>query len=467
MKISTIKVSTSNLRLRGVPIGGHIDDFFTKSKSYESCLSNIYEMIREFQFLGFAIHPVKSEFEPSQEMTFLGFVLNSREMTVSLPVEKENKLRTLVAKLLSIKNPTIRFVAKVVGTLVASFPAVKYAQLHYRHIEKVKSEALALNKGNFEAKCVLTLDAITDLTWWKSASFKNWIHPPLITLELKTDACTGDSSINSSGGWGATCKGEKCGGAWNLEEQTFHINTRELLAIYYALRSFKEFCKNKHIRVLCDNTAAIGIVNKMGSSKNKLCDEISKTIWKFCQANDIWVTATYIPGILNVEADQESRKEYKEAEWQLNPTIFRFIKENLSFEPEIDYFASRLNFQISNYVSYKSDPFAQYVNAFSLNWESSKGYFFPPFSLIGRVLQKIQIDQATAMVVVPNWPTQPWFTTFMEMLSTNLITIKPRKDMLRLPQNPELLHPLHKKLTLMAGILSGKDTINKDSAIPP
>ena len=78
------------MRLRGVPIGGHIDDFFTKSKSYESCLSNIYEMIREFQFLGFAIHPVKSEFDrKSQEITFLGFVLNSREMTVSLPVEKE------------------------------------------------------------------------------------------------------------------------------------------------------------------------------------------------------------------------------------------------------------------------------------------------------------------------------------------------------------------------------------------
>lgn len=455
------KVPMSNLRQKRVPVCGYIDDFLTKSQSYKSCLDNIMKIIEEFQYLGFVVHPNKSKFEPSQVITFLGFVLNSREMTVSLTTEKEKKLKHLITQLLSIRKPTIRFVAKVVGTLVSSFPAVKYAPLHYRHIEKVKSEALALNKGDFEAHCCLTPEAISDLTWWKSAILINWIHTPPITLELETDACTGDSSTNSSGGWGATCKGEKCGGAWNLEEQTFHINTRELLAIYYALRSFKRQCKDKHVRILCDNTAAIGIVNKMGSSKSMRCNEISKTIWQFCQNNGIWVTATYIPGILNVVADEESRREYKESEWQLNPSVFKSLKKYLSFEPEIDYFASRLNAQTLDYVSYKSDPYAKYVNAFALNWAQLKGYIFPPFSLIGRVLQKIQTDQATALVVVPNWTTQPWYTTFMEMLLTKPVMVGPSRDLLRLPQKPELLHPLHQKLSLMVGILSGESIMKK------
>ena len=341
--------------------------------------------------------------------------------------------------------------------MVSSFPAVKFAQLHYRHIEKVKSEALTKNRGNYEAKCQLSDESQAELKWWKTANLKNWISPPPIILEMKTDASTGDFSPNSFGGWEATCEGIQCGGAWDTIEQTYHINTRELLAIYFALRSFRSLCENKHVRILSDNTTAIGTVNKMGSSKSLINNEISKDIWQFCEQNKIWVTATYIPGTENDIADTESRREYKEAEWKLNPEIFDFLNATLNFKPDIDYFASRLNTQLPKYVSYRPDPYAHSINALAQNWANTKGYIFPPFSLIDRVLQKIQHEKATAMVVVPVWTTQPWYTTFMEMLRSKLITIPPSPDLMTMPQAPNLVHPLHKNLTLMAGILSGKD----------
>lgn len=112
---------------------------------------------------------------------------------------------------------------------MASFPGVKYAPLHYRNIEKVKSEALNTSGGNFEATCTLSTEAIADLTWWKTATLKNWVHPLPISLEIKNDACTG--SNNTSGGWGATCDNITCGGEWELREQSYHINTRELPAV--------------------------------------------------------------------------------------------------------------------------------------------------------------------------------------------------------------------------------------------
>ena len=138
---------------------------------------------------------------------------------------------------------------------------------------------------------------------------KNWIHTPPIALEISTDACTGNKS--SSGGWGASYKELTCGGAWDTYEQTFHINTRELLAVYYALLSFKKYCENKHVRILCDNMAAVSMISKMGTSKNIKCNEITRSLWSFCEKNNIWVTATYIPGTSNVVADTESRKPYK------------------------------------------------------------------------------------------------------------------------------------------------------------
>lgn len=450
------KVPTSTLRVIGIPICGYIDDFFTKDKSYEKCYDNVIEITKEFQSLGFVIHPEKSIFKPSQVMTFLGFVINSRKMLVTLTEQKEKNLRNLVSKLLNMKSPSIRFVAKVVGTLVSSFPAIKFAPLHYRYIEKVKSEALTANKGNFEATCTLTDQAICDLKWWKNAKFSKWIHPPCITLEIMCDASTGGNT--STGAWGAICNNIPCGGAWNVQEQSYHINVRELLAIYYALRAFLPLCVTKHVKIYSDSTAAVGIVNKMGTSKNILCNEIAKKLWYFCEQNNIWVTATHIPGVDNVSADTESRKEYKEAEWKLNKTFYEFCTKTLNFIPNLDCFASRLNAQLDTYVSRRPDPFAKFVDAFSLNWKSFNCYLFPPFSLVGRVLQKIRIDQAKVMLVVPYWPTQPWFTTYMEMLIQEPIILSPMSNLLILPQNQTQLHPLATKLHLMVGILCDKNT---------
>ena len=55
----------------------------------------------------------------------------------------------------------------------------------------------------------------------------------------------------------------------------------------------------------------------------------------------------------------------------------------------IDFFASRLTHQLPRYVSWKSDPGSESVNAFSLDWAQSKGYAFPPFALTGGSLSQV------------------------------------------------------------------------------
>ena len=50
-----------------------------------------------------------------------------------------------------------------------------------------------------------------------------------------------------------------------------------------------------------------------------------------------------------------------------------------------------------------ADPQAMAVDAFTLNWNFSLIYAFPPFSPIAPVLKKIQEDQAEVIMVVPKW----------------------------------------------------------------
>ncbi len=81
---------------------------------------------------GFTVHPTKSTLEPSQTVTFVGFVINPVLMTVRLTEHKAAKLQQAVQTLLREPRPTIQFVASVVGMRVTSYPGVAFGPLFYR-----------------------------------------------------------------------------------------------------------------------------------------------------------------------------------------------------------------------------------------------------------------------------------------------------------------------------------------------
>jgi hypothetical protein len=62
--------------------------------------------------------------------------------------------------------------------------------------------------------------------------------------------------------------------------------------------------------------------------------------------------------------------------------IYSAAIQKIGVTPNIDLFASRLNFQIEPYISYQPDPYAIAVNVFSLSWAGYTFYAFPPFSII-------------------------------------------------------------------------------------
>ena len=50
----------------------------------------------------------------------------------------------------------------------------------------------------------------------------------------------------------------------------------------------------------------------MGSCKSVSCDTEVRKIWDWAIERNNFLTATHIPGILNVEADAESEKQRRE-----------------------------------------------------------------------------------------------------------------------------------------------------------
>ena len=103
------------------------------------------------------------------------------------------------------------------------------------------------------------------------------------------------------------------------------------------------------------------------------------------QRQDIWITAYHVPGVKNTLSDLRSLF-YNNKEWYLNKRVAKSLFDQFG-KPEIDLSASHLNTKCSKYASYKPDPDAYHVNAFSLCCLNLNSNIFPPFSIAGRVLQ--------------------------------------------------------------------------------
>ena len=263
----------------------------------------------------------------------------------------------------------------------------------------------------------------------------------------------------STHGWGGVRDGNRTGGRWKPEEINSHINYLELLAILLTLKALCHDCKNKHIRVQCDNTTAVCYINNMGESKSNNCNAITKHIWEFCIHQQIWLSAAHLPGCKNTDADLASRHFNDRTEWMLDRRIFEQVATKFGY-PTIDLFASRLNNQCPNYASWRPDPGAQHVNAFSVNWHNFFFYAFPPFSVIGRCLEKIQHNQAEGILIVPLWPSQSWYPKLLRLLVSLPAVIPAKDNLLKMPATQKL-HPLRKKLTLLACHLCGDSTKTK------
>ena len=316
-----LKPVYSHIRSMGHICMGHIDDSFLLGYDYTACKRNVQDTVDAFQKLGFVINPEKSVFIPTQEIEFLGFLLNSILMTIRLPPTKAAHVRRTCQNLLLKTEMTIRETAQVIGLIVSSLPAVQFGELYHRNLEKNKVLALQASKGNYDAPLYLSKDAKADLSWWINnvdSSFKKIVQPnPDMTL-------TSDASTK---GWGAVYGEQKTGGPWSLEEQGFHINYLELKAIWLGLKSLCNNLRHKHIRIQSDNTTAVAYINAMGGIKSADCNNMAWQIWLWCIEREIWLSACHIPGSMNMEADSESRVFSTSTEWSLHPEVFDHINE--------------------------------------------------------------------------------------------------------------------------------------------
>ena len=193
-----------------------------------------------------------------------------------------------------------------------------------------------------------------------------------------------DSSSHSAGTW---MNGMSIQNTFNSKQQKLHINIKELLAIVYALTSFKYHLKNSSLLIHCDSQVAISTIKCFGSS-NLLRDRITREIYNIIHQCNASLSITFIKSADNYLADALSRIILKSdsTKWKISKNTFTLIKEHSSHKLDIDLFVSSLNHQLPCFASWTTDKGAEIIDAFTITWKNFTPFLNPPFSLWSQVL---------------------------------------------------------------------------------
>ncbi len=451
-----MKPIMAHLRQRTMKVIIYIDDLLLIAHSWEECQEHKQFIIQLFQKLGLVINWEKSQLIPCQQIRFLGHIIDSRKMTLSLPEEKVLHLQALCHQ--TIKKPILsaESLASLLGKMTASAEDVVPAPVFFRTLQMDLIVAVKTDP-TYQSMVSLSQGSIQELQWWAHCLWQ-WNGKPMNSPQPAL-TITSDASME---GWGAHCGQIQTGGRWTPEEKSHHINYLELLAAFLALQTFAHNKQDCHILMRMDNTTAIAYVKHKGGTRTAGLSQLAIEMWKWCMERKIILSAHHVPGKENCIADFQSRVFMDRLEWKLHPQIFRRVCQKLSFQPTIDLFASRINHQVPRYAAWKPDPGAIITDAFSTTWTNELAFVFPPFCLLPHVLRKVKEDRATVLLIAPTWTTQIWYPMLLELTITNPILLPQWENVLFQPHSGQP-HPLSRSLHLAAWLLCGDDLERKVS----
>ena len=162
----TLKIPISILRKLGVRLIAYLDDFLLLGRSKKEIMRARDSMIFILEQLGFIINYGKSILTPCKRLEFLGVIVDSNTMTLSLPDNKVQNLTQICQKAESSKSMTAQNLAKLVGKLAATMPAVTHSMIQIRYLQRCLRSSLQTNPS-YQANIILSRKALLELKWWR------------------------------------------------------------------------------------------------------------------------------------------------------------------------------------------------------------------------------------------------------------------------------------------------------------
>ena len=285
-------------------------DFFIAERSRLACLTS-------FSTLRARVVASKT-IGPSQEIEFMGIVLDSIRMEARLPQDKLSRTYALLNSFKKRRSVRLVELQSLIGTLQFACKVVVPGRTFLQR-------AINLTKGvpsRFH-HIRLNKEFFRDLDMWK-VFLSKWNGrflflesnaTPTPDLELYTDAA-------GSVGFGGYFQGKWFQGHWPPHmllnrEWGISIEWQELFPIVVACAIWHPLFRGKRLQFWCDNESVVAIINS-GHSKAPLIMELVRKLVLLSMEHNFLVRARHVPGVSNEIADALSRFQMQRF-WALAP----------------------------------------------------------------------------------------------------------------------------------------------------
>lgn len=442
-----VKRVVAIFRARGIRVVFYIDDLIFFAKSMREALRVRKFVMHTLHRLGIRVSKEKSLLQPGQLLRHLGLDVCTKDASLWVPRDKVEELRTLAAAMLKhCRQPQdARKVAVIVGKLqswryacpaaapftrglsrtLEQLPLVEHSGRR-RKGGKRRQGRKAFYARDYSGTVELDQLAIAELRMWADVAAD--VRCTRLKRALEAIAFVDASQRGYGVVWTevrnklqerSTLRSrdlvvsEMRMGRW-IRYVSERSTEFELANIADEIEMQAEQLAGKHVLVVTDNVGAAHIAGK-GCQGNRRLHAASLRLWAQCIKHDVALSTQWLSGqgIIKSGADGLSRGE-DVYDCVLSQAAFRRMWDK--WGPfEVDCCASPGAIQRDpdtgeclEFVSPYGDG-ASWADALTFR-HSGCLYAFPPLPLIGGLLEHVRQERLKMVVVVPEWPTRPWWS---------------------------------------------------------
>lgn len=310
------------IREGGPRVVNYLDDFCIIGHSYEECRAGQLELVHVIRRLGFFINYRKLT-NPSQEMRFLGIIIDSIKMQLRLPEDKLARLFEILNDFSGRVKATRLELQRLAGILAHCCKVIQGGRTFSRRVYDMLS---SMKRAHYKVR--LNEEFRLDVFWWlefaETFNGQRSIIPP-------SQPAISVYSDSSGSGFGALHANDWLAGSFKKgsEREMLHwlghhgvqvsdpgcntenINVLEMWPVLCATRRWGHLWKDKVVVMVTDNTQVRTALNT-GRSINKTTMKWLRQIFWESVTNNFRIESVYIPTECNVICDSLSRmKEFK------------------------------------------------------------------------------------------------------------------------------------------------------------
>ena len=359
-----------NLRALGLRTIIYIDDGICVAKSFKACNKAGKLLLSDLTRAGFIVNLKKSVWIPTNRIQFLGFSVDTNQMTYTVPDKKLEVFLNLASRILKSGKASAKDISRVTGRLISMQPALgKIVFLTTRCMY-----AFLAKQSTWYKESCLDKDSVKELDFWfKNIRNKNGYRiksDPQITRVIFTDA-----SEFGFGGFLVTKIGQEVAkGTFSAAERKTSLTEREILAVKYVLQSFQDELKGQNVLWYTDNQN-VPIILRKGSTKGQL-NELALEIFSLALELSVELLPVWIPREENKVVDALSKSLDTDA-WCIDQETFQYIEKKFG-QLTFDRFADSRNARVQKFNAKHFWPGVQTVNTFAANWAGEFKWVCPP-----------------------------------------------------------------------------------------